>query len=85
MVRGWRKQALVREIQEHGTWLADCRESSRPRIFISEPITGNQHDMAKLKGSDGEEILQKTGGVFGDKGFIGDRLHHHPYPQARMP
>jgi len=39
--------------------------------FVSEPVTGNQHDMAKLKGSDAEEILKKAGGVFGDKGFIG--------------
>jgi len=39
--------------------------------FVSEPVTGNQHDMAKLKGSDVEEILKKAGGVFGDKGFIG--------------
>jgi hypothetical protein len=27
--------------------------------------------MAKLKGSDAEKILEKAGGVFGDKGFIG--------------
>ena len=39
--------------------------------FVSEPVTGNQHDMAKLKGSDAEEILRKASGVFGDKGFIG--------------
>jgi len=39
--------------------------------FVSEPVTGNQHDMAKLKGSDAEKILKKAGGVFGDKGFIG--------------
>lgn len=39
--------------------------------FVSEPVTGNQHDMAKLKGSVVEEILKKAGGVFGDKGFIG--------------
>jgi hypothetical protein len=39
--------------------------------FVSEPVTGNRHDMAKLKGSDAEEILKKAGGVFGDKGFIG--------------
>ena len=39
--------------------------------FVSEPVTGNQHDMAKLKGSDVEKILGKAGGVFGDKGFIG--------------
>jgi hypothetical protein len=44
----------------------------RGRItFVSEPVTGNRHDMAKLKGSVVEEILQKAGGVFGDKGFIG--------------
>lgn len=39
--------------------------------FVSEPVTGNHHDMAKLKGSDVEEILKAAGGVFGDKGFIG--------------
>ncbi len=39
--------------------------------FVSEPVTGNRHDMAKLKGSVVEKILKKAGGVFGDKGFIG--------------
>ena len=39
--------------------------------FVSDPVTGNRHDMAKLKGSDVEKILEKAGGVFGDKGFIG--------------
>ena len=39
--------------------------------FVSEPVTGNQHDMAKLKKSAAEKILKKAGGVFGDKGFIG--------------
>jgi hypothetical protein len=39
--------------------------------FVSEPFTGNRHDMAKLEGSDTERILRKAGGVFGDKGFIG--------------
>ena len=44
----------------------------RGRItFVSEPVTGNHHDMAKLKGSAVEKILKKAGGVFGDKGFIG--------------
>ena len=37
--------------------------------FVSEPVTGNQHDMAKLKGSDVEKILKKAGGVFADKGY----------------
>jgi hypothetical protein len=40
-------------------------------IFVSEPVTGNQHDMAKLKESESETILKAAGGVFGDKGFIG--------------
>jgi hypothetical protein len=40
-------------------------------IFVSEPVAGNQHDMAKLKGSGCETILKSAGGVFGDKGFIG--------------
>jgi len=39
--------------------------------FVSEPVTGNQHDMKKLRGSAAEKILKKAGGVFGDKGFIG--------------
>lgn len=39
--------------------------------FVSEPVTGKHHDMAKLTGSDGEKILTAAGGVFGDKGFIG--------------
>jgi len=39
--------------------------------FVSEPVAGNRHDMAKLKGSECETILKAAGGVFGDKGFIG--------------
>jgi hypothetical protein len=31
--------------------------------FVSEPVTGNHHDMAKLKGSDCEMILKAAGGV----------------------
>jgi DDE superfamily endonuclease/Helix-turn-helix of DDE superfamily endonuclease len=53
--------------------------------FVSEPVTGNQHDMAKLKGSDTEKILKKAGGVFGDKGFIGTDYITTPIrkPQCR--
>ncbi len=40
-------------------------------LYISDPVTGNQHDMGKLKGSAAEKILKKASGVFGDKGFIG--------------
>jgi DDE superfamily endonuclease len=39
--------------------------------YVSEPVTGKHHDMAKLAGSDCETILKLAGGVFGDKGFIG--------------
>lgn len=39
--------------------------------YVSEPVPGNQHDMAKLKESDSETILKLAGGVIGDKGFIG--------------
>jgi hypothetical protein len=39
--------------------------------FVSEPVPGKDHDMAKLKDSDTEKILKTAGGVFGDKGFIG--------------
>src|SRR6266496_4575175 len=40
-------------------------------VFVSEPVPGNQHDMAKLKDSECEMILKIAGGVIGDKGFIG--------------
>ena len=40
-------------------------------IFVSEPVPGNQHDMAKLKGSECEMILKLASGAIGDKGFIG--------------
>ena len=39
--------------------------------FVSEPVSGNRHDMAKLKGSECETILKAAAGVIGDKGFIG--------------
>ena len=39
--------------------------------FVSEPVPGTQHDMAKLKGEECESILKRAGGVIGDKGFIG--------------
>lgn len=39
--------------------------------YVSEPVTGKHHDMAKLTGSECEKILKAAGGVFGDKGFIG--------------
>jgi hypothetical protein len=40
-------------------------------IFVSEPVPGNQHDMAKLAGSDCETILKSASDAIGDKGFIG--------------
>jgi hypothetical protein len=39
--------------------------------FVSEPVPGNRHDMAKLKESSCEMILRLAGGAIGDKGFIG--------------
>jgi len=54
--------------------------------FVSDPVTGNQHYMAKLKGSDDvETILKKAAGVFGDKGFIGTEYITTPIrkPQYR--
>jgi hypothetical protein len=53
--------------------------------FVSEPVTGNKHDMAKLKDSDVEKILKKAGGVLGDKGFIGTDYITTPIrkPQCR--
>ena len=54
-------------------------------IFVSEPVSGNRHDMAKLKGSDIEKILKTAGGVFGDTGFIGTDYITTPIrkPQCR--
>jgi hypothetical protein len=40
-------------------------------IYVSDPLTGNRHDMGKLTDSESEKILKAAGGVFGDKGFIG--------------
>jgi hypothetical protein len=40
-------------------------------IFVSDPVPGNQHDMAKLAGSNCEMILKSASGAIGDKGFIG--------------
>lgn len=53
--------------------------------FVSEPVTGNKHDMAKLEGSDVGTVLKKAGGVFGDKGFIGTDYITTPIrkPQCR--
>lgn len=39
--------------------------------FVSDPVPGNRHDMAKLTDSDCETVLKAAGGVLGDKGFIG--------------
>jgi hypothetical protein len=32
-------------------------------VYISDPVTGNQHDMGKLKGAAAEKILKKASGV----------------------
>jgi hypothetical protein len=40
-------------------------------IFASVPVTGNRHDMAKLKGSDAGEILKKASGVFAARDSTG--------------
>src|ERR1700751_2320576 len=54
--------------------------------FVAEPVTGNQHDMAKLQGSDAEKILKKAGGGLGEKGFIGTVFLTPPTrkPQCRQ-
>ena len=53
--------------------------------FVSEPVPGNQHDMAKLKDSECETILKAAGDVVGDKGFIGTDYITTPVrkPQGR--
>ena len=68
----------------HGSLIVTNRQG---RItFVSDPVTGNHHDMAKLIGSDVEKILEKAGGVFGDKGFIGTDYITTPIrkPQCRQ-
>lgn len=53
----------------HGSLITTTRTG---RItFISDPVPGNQHDMAKLKESVCETILKAAGDALGDKGFIG--------------
>lgn len=47
--------------------------------FVSDPVTGNHHDMAKLAGSDVEKVLRQAGGVIGDKGFIGTDFITTPF------
>jgi hypothetical protein len=53
----------------HGSLIITNR--SGDIAFVSEPVPGNRHDMAKLKESACESILKGAGGVVGDKGFIG--------------
>jgi DDE superfamily endonuclease/Helix-turn-helix of DDE superfamily endonuclease len=53
----------------HGSLIITNR--SGDIVFVSEPVPGNRHDMAKLKASGCEAILKAAGGVVGDKGFIG--------------
>lgn len=54
-------------------------------IYVSDPVTGNRHDMAKLKGSVVESILKSANGVFGNKGLIGTEYIITPFrkPQCR--
>jgi len=53
----------------HGSLIITNR--SGDITFVSEPVPGNRHDMAKLRESGCESILKAAGGVVGDKGFIG--------------
>jgi hypothetical protein len=53
----------------HGSLIITSR--SGDIVFVSEPVPGNRHDMAKLKNSGCESILKGAGGAVGDKGFIG--------------
>ena len=55
--------------------------------FVSEPVTGNQHDMTKLKESECEMILKAAGGRrrFRRQGVHRDRLHHHASPETARP
>jgi hypothetical protein len=71
LVVGWRKGAVVREVQDHGTRLADSRESARSHYLRFRARYRQPARHGKLKGSAVERILKEAGGVFGDKGFIG--------------
>jgi hypothetical protein len=52
-------------------------------LYVSGPVTGNQHDMRKLSGSAAEKILKKASGVLGDKGFIGTTYITTPIRKPR--
>jgi len=85
LVLGRRKQAVVRKYKTTGHGSLIVTNLQGRITFVSEPVTGNRHDMAKLKGSEVEKILKKAGGVFGDKGFIGTDYITTPIrkPQCR--
>lgn len=53
--------------------------------FVSEPVTGNKHDMAKLEGSDVEKILKKGRRIVRRQGIHRDGLRHYSDPQTEMP
>ena len=48
--------------------------------FVSEPVTGNQHDMEKLKGSVVEKIPEEGRRSVRRQGLHRHRLHHHSHP-----
>ena len=73
---GREAQAMVREIQDNWSRVLIITNLQGRITFVSVPVPGNQHDMAKLKGAECETVPKMAGGVFGDKGFIGTDYSH---------
>ena len=45
-------------------------------IFVSEPLTGHNHDMTVLSETKTAEIIAEAFSGIGDKGYQGIGLHH---------
>lgn len=80
-----RTQAVVRKSKTTGHGSLIITNLQGRVTFVSDPVTGNRHDMAKLEESAAEKILKEADGVFGDKGFTGTDYITTPIrkPQCR--
>jgi Helix-turn-helix of DDE superfamily endonuclease len=52
--------------------------------FVSEPVTGNRHDMGKAEGISCREDPEKGRRGVRRQGIHWNRLHHYAYPQAAV-
>ena len=56
---------LVRSKSVSTAWSLIISNRAGRVTFVSEPVPGKHHDMAKLKDSESEKILKAAGGVLG--------------------